>query len=85
MKDISKLKKGETYRVVKEFADYDKIIHRVGKTWIFEGTNFVPYHSGLSLFIIENGQNMMYRFQAEPEQQQEILSNFMDYVELIKS
>jgi len=36
------------------------------------------------LFVIENGQNMMYRFQAEPEQQQEILENFMEYMELIK-
>ncbi|HQU83348.1 MAG TPA: hypothetical protein PKY59_09500 [Pyrinomonadaceae bacterium] len=33
---------------------------------------------------IENGQNMMYRFQAEPEEQQEILENFMDYVELME-
>lgn len=84
MKDISTLEKGETYRVVKEFADYDGIIHKIGKTWIFEGTNFVPYHSGLSLFVIENGQKTMYRFQAEPDEQQEILDNFMDYVEINK-
>jgi Domain of unknown function (DUF3601) len=80
MTDINNLKKGETYKVIREFSDYDSKIHHVGETWTFEKTTFLPYESGLSLFVTENGQSVMYRFQDEPQQQRDLLSNFMNYV-----
>jgi hypothetical protein len=85
MNDISNLKKDKTYAVIKEFTDFDGKIHRVGETWTFAKTTFLPYESGLSLFVIENGKNVMYRFQDIAEEQQELLSDFMSYVESISS
>jgi hypothetical protein len=82
--NIYKLEKGKTYRVKKEFIDYDRIIHRIGEIWTFDKTTFLPYHSGLTLFVIENGENAVYRFQSEPEEQQELLNTFMDYVECVE-
>ncbi|OBX25838.1 uncharacterized protein DUF3601 [Gelidibacter algens] len=82
--DINKLTKGKPYRVITKFADYDRIIHEIGEEWIFDKTTFLPYHSGLSLFVIENGKDVIYRFQAIPEEQQELLNTFMNYVELIE-
>lgn len=87
MEDLSsiyQLIKGRTYKVTIEFIDYDRMIHKVGETWIFEKTTFLPYHSGLTLFVIENGENVAYRFQSEPDEQQELLNTFMDYVELVE-
>lgn len=82
-KDIYQLQKGKTYCVTKEFADYDSIIHKIGETWVFDKITFLPYYSGLSLFVIENGTHSCYRFQAEPQEQQTLLNNFMNYVEII--
>lgn len=85
MKDISNLKAGRHYRVIKEFKDFDGRLHETGETWIFEKTNYVPYHSGLSLFVIENGQSVMYRFQDTDDEQGELLNDFMNYVEPFES
>ncbi|MDH6253364.1 hypothetical protein M2347_003091 [Chryseobacterium sp. H1D6B] len=82
--NIYKLEKGKTYKVKKEFLDYDRITHRIGEVWIFHKTTFLPYHSGLTLFVIENEKNVTYRFQSEPEEQQELLNTFMEYVESIE-
>ncbi len=82
--NIYNLTKGETYRVTKEFIDYDKIIHKVGEIWIFEKTTFLPYHSGLTLFVIENEKEVTYRFQDYPEEQGGLLYTFMNYVEKIE-
>ncbi len=84
MSDISNLKKGETYKVIKEFADYDLKIHNIGEIWTFEKTEYLPYHSGLSLFVIENGKKVMFRFQDTAEEQQELLNCFMNLVESVK-
>jgi hypothetical protein len=83
-KSIYELKQGESYRVIKEFIDHDHGIHPVGETWIFDHTDYLPYHSGLSLFVIENGQKVQHRFQDLEEEQADLLRTFMDYVELIK-
>jgi hypothetical protein len=80
MSDIYNLKPGESYIVIKEFTDYDGNLHKVGERWIFEEIQYLPYHSGLSLNVIENGESVTYRFQDEPEQQQQLLNDFMNYV-----
>jgi Domain of unknown function (DUF3601) len=83
MSDIFNLKKGKTYAITKEFTDFDGKTHKICETWTFVKTTFLPYESGLSLFVIENGQSVMYRFQDEANQQQELLSNFMNYVKSV--
>ncbi len=80
MSDISNLKPGESYRVIKEFTDYDGNLHKVRERWIFVKIDYLPYHSGLSLNVIENGESITYRFQDEPDQQQLLLERFMNYV-----
>ncbi len=81
MKDIYQLKKGETYKVIKSFTDYDKIVHQVDETWVFDKITYLPYHSGLSLFVISDGINKQYRFQDTREHQEKLVDNFMNYVE----
>lgn len=83
MNSIHQLEKGKTYRVKQEFRDYDNILHSPGKEWVFIETTFLPYHSGLSLFVMENGERKQYRFQQVPEEQEALLANFMDYVEIL--
>jgi Domain of unknown function (DUF3601) len=80
---VYELKQGKSYRVIKEFIDYDHQVHPVGETWFFDRTDYVPYHSGLSLFVIENGSGTQYRFQDVEEEQAELLRTFMNYVVLV--
>jgi hypothetical protein len=47
--------------VIKEFTDYDGIVHPRGETWTFETTNFVPYESGLTLHVNKDGKPVVYR------------------------
>lgn len=82
--NIRELQQGSTYAVVSEFVDYDGIIHPIGETWTVQEITFLPYHDGLSLFVIENGQKKQYRFQEIAEEQEKLLSDFMEYVELVE-
>ena len=76
---------GQKYKIIKAFADYDKIQHPVGETWTFVTTNFLPYDDGLTLHIkIDNFQKeLSYRFQWRNEEQADILEHFDEYVEAI--
>jgi hypothetical protein len=85
MTDISNLKSGSSYIVIKEFTDYDGKIHELGETWTFVKTAFLPYESGLSLFVIESEKEIIYRFQDEAEEQKDLLNDFMNYVEFVKN
>jgi hypothetical protein len=74
---------GQKYRVVKDFFDYDKILHPVGETWTFAGTNFLPYDDGLTLFVTIDKfpKQLSYRFQWRQEEQASIIENFIEFVE----
>lgn len=80
MKNVRDLQKGTSYLVIKEFVDYDDIKHPVGETWTFDKTNFLPYEDGLTLHVLRDGENKVYRFQQIPEEQSELIENFADYV-----
>ncbi|MGY0036578.1 DUF3601 domain-containing protein [Pedobacter sp. NJ-S-72] len=69
MGNINNLKPGTKYQVIKEFVDYDYITHHIGEIWVFEKTNFLPYEDGLTLHVIQNGWNEVYRFQWREEEQ----------------
>lgn len=79
-RDIYQLQKGKTYRVIKPFTDFDGIFNPIGKEWIFEEINYLPYDAGLSLFVVEHGQRTQYRFWDSPEGQERLLQTFMNYV-----
>lgn len=34
---------GHSYKVVKEFTDYDQFIHKVGETWTFRGYSYLTF------------------------------------------
>jgi hypothetical protein len=68
---------GRTYRVVRAFVDYDGEEHPVGETWVFRRHNFLPYESGLSLFVSPDGAVEWHiRLQWQPETQGPIIDNF---------
>lgn len=78
--NIRELQQGSTYAVVSEFVNYDGITHTIGETWPVQEITFLPYHDGLSLFVIENGQKKQYLFQEIAEEQEKLISNFMEHV-----
>lgn len=80
-KNIRYLTPGQQYRVTKSFVDYDKQVHPLGETWIFSGTNFLPYDDGLTLHVIQDNKQLMYRLQWRNEEQTDIIENFTDFVE----
>jgi len=73
------LLQGQQYTVIKPFIDYDNV-HEAGETWIYTGTNFLPYEDGLTLHVLKNGVEAVYRLQWRKEAQAEIIENFKDYI-----
>jgi len=77
----SELIAGRTYRVTKEFVDYDGLPHHVGESWRFVGHNFLPYDDGLTMFVERDGRPHTFRLQWRAETQGHIISAFSDFVE----
>jgi len=84
MSNPLQLTPGQKYRVVKEFCDYDKILHPIGETWTFVETNFLPYEDGLTLHVIKDDhtKRISYRLQWRAEEQALIIENFSEFVEV---
>lgn len=80
--NILQLEQEQSYKVIREFIDYDKQLHPIGETWIYKGTAFLPYEDGLSLFVSIGDSLIMYRLQWRKEEQADIIDNFKDFVEL---
>lgn len=76
---------GQQYAVIKSFTDFDSIVHEVGETWIYQGTNFLPYDDGLTLHVVVNNKEAVYRLQWREEEQGQIIEHFRDYVETVSS
>jgi hypothetical protein len=68
------------YRVVTAFVDFDNVTHPVGERWTFLRKAFLPYESGLSLFVEENGREVHIRMQCRDEAQGHIVRTFSEYV-----
>ncbi len=81
LRDFKHLKMGEAYVVVRDFTDYDGVVHPTGETWRFLGHNFVPYHDGLSLFVEMGGVERHIRMQWLPETQAAIIDDLESYVQ----
>ncbi|MBK7883298.1 MAG: DUF3601 domain-containing protein [Chitinophagaceae bacterium] len=67
---------GKKYKVIKEFTDFDRQLHPVGETWLFVGTNFLPYDDGLTLHVNKDGKNIAYRLRWLDSDQGYIIDNF---------
>ena len=76
---------GQQYAVIKSFTDFDGIVHKVGETWIYQGTHFLPYDDGLTLHVIVNNKETVYRLQWREEEQGQIIEHFNGYVETVSS
>lgn len=74
------LKRGDKYRVCREFTDYDGVTHPVGEVWDFIGSNLVPYHEGLSLFAKIGGEEQQVRLQWTPEEQEGLIDALDEYL-----
>jgi hypothetical protein len=72
---------GRSYRVVKEFLDYDGIPHSPDESWRFIEKNFLPYEDGLTLVVERDGQNVQFRLQWRPDAQGQIIDEFSSFVE----
>lgn len=84
MENPLKLISGQKYRVIKQFTDYDRLVHSVGEIWTFVRTNFSPYDDGLSLhvFMENNPAEIIYRLQWRQEEQANLIENFKEFVGL---
>jgi hypothetical protein len=71
---------GQTYCVIRNFIDYDGIVHPIGEYWRFRTKNFLPYEDGLSLFVEKDGIKISFRLQWRAESQAQIIDNFSNYV-----
>ncbi len=58
---------GKEYVVTKPFTDYDNYVHSAGEAWIYKGTNFLPYEDGLTLHVLKDGIDQVYRLQWRKE------------------
>ena len=74
---------GKQYIVVRSFTDYDGLIHEIGESWTYQGTNFLPYEDGLTLHVLHNNNPIVYRLQWRRDAQAEIIENFREYVEQV--
>jgi hypothetical protein len=73
---------GHSYTVVQDFVDYDGYVHKVGEQWTFLGSSFLPYESGLSLFVSLDGSNeWQIRMQDVPEQQGSIVHHLEMFIQ----
>lgn len=73
---------GYAYTVIQEFTDYDGYVHKVGEQWTFLGSSFLPYESGLSLFVSLDGSNeWQIRMQDVPEQQGSIVQHLEIFIQ----
>jgi hypothetical protein len=76
----AELVSGQIYCVIRQFIDYDGIVHPIGECWRFAAKNFLPYEDGLSLFIEKDGEKVSLRLQWRSETQGHIIDNFYQHV-----
>lgn len=75
------LEPGRRYRVIKAFTDDDRHVHPVGESWVYLAYAFLPYHSGLSLFVSLDGEQEWHLpMWCAAEGQGPIVDAFPEYV-----
>ena len=80
-KPFKHLRPGMRYHVVRPFFDFDCVGHPAGESWTFEGSNFLPYDDGLSLFVSrDDGRKQHIRLQWRAETQADVIDALAQYV-----
>jgi hypothetical protein len=75
------LEPDQRYTVVREFTDFDGMLHPPGEIWRFLTYSFLPYDDGLSLFVsLDDKCEWHIRLQDRAEQQGAIVSNLATYL-----
>ncbi len=82
-KSYGYLQSGNSYKVIKAFSDYDRVVYDIEHVFEFVGSSFSPYEDGLSLFCKHNGVDKQIRLQVRPEEQKMIAHNLELYFELL--
>ena len=82
--DFKHLIHGQRYRVVMAFVDFDREEHKVGESWTYIGSAFLPYDDGLSLFVEIDDKTHHIRMQWRNEEQGPIIDRLADYVRDVK-
>lgn len=68
--DYKHLRVGGTYLVSKAFRDFDRVERSVGDGFLYLGYNFVPYESGLTLYVASvSGAFDTWRLQCNDDEQ----------------
>lgn len=75
------LRPGKRYCVIRDFKDYDGVLHLAGECWRFLAKNFLPYEDGLTLVIEQDGKQSSIRLQWREETQGYLIERFSDFVE----
>jgi hypothetical protein len=75
------LRPGRRCHVVRPFFDHDCVGHPAGESWVFDGSNFLPYDDGLSIFVTrDDGRKQQIRMQWRPEAQGDVIDALERYV-----
>ncbi|MEO5910989.1 MAG: DUF3601 domain-containing protein [Pelobium sp.] len=74
------LLRGQKYRVLKPFVDFDNVEHVAGETWIFMESHFLPYDDGLTVHVSIDNTPQVFRLQWRKEEQAGIIENFKEFV-----
>jgi hypothetical protein len=79
--ETQRLIRGSLYAVIKPFIDADGQEHPVGETWTFLAGTF-SRHDDLLLVIVAypNGEEWRIPFYWRPQDQEEVIENFQNYV-----
>ena len=72
---------GGNYHVVFHFRDHDGALHEPPEEWTFRGYDFLPYDSGLTLYVAwPDGSEGAMRFRWESEFDAHILDAFDQHI-----
>lgn len=82
--DFKHLIHGQRDRVVTAFIDFDHAEHRVGESWTYIGSAFLPYDDGLSLFVEMDTGTCRIRMQWRENEQGPIIDQLQDYVQEVR-
>jgi len=70
---------GKQHTTARAFLDYDGKEYQPGKMNKYHGNDFLPYDDGLTLYFLQNGEDLTIRLQWREEEQETIIDNLEDY------
>jgi len=71
------------YCLIRDFKDYDGVVHLDGERWRFLAKNFLPYEDGLTLVAERGDRQSVVCLQWREESQGNLIERFSDFVEAV--